>query len=43
MDTNNDKSESALREEAVLKFWKENNIFSKTLSQSEAQKRVYFL
>ncbi len=42
MDTNNGKSESALREEAVLQFWKKNNIFSKTLSQTKGKKEFVF-
>jgi len=42
MDKENRKSESALREEAVLSFWKENDIFSKTLSQSKGKKEFIF-
>jgi len=33
MDKENGKSQSALREEAVLKFWKENKIFEKSLEK----------
>ena len=40
MDDKNSKSESALREEAVLKFWKENNIFEKSL-RKDAPKGNY--
>jgi isoleucyl-tRNA synthetase len=36
------KSESALREERVLKFWKENKIFEKSLSQTEGKKGFIF-
>ncbi len=35
------KSESALREEAILKFWQENKIFEKTLSSSKGKKGRY--
>ena len=42
MDKNTQKSQSALREEAILKFWKENDIFSKTLSASEGRKEYVF-
>jgi isoleucyl-tRNA synthetase len=38
----NNKSESALREERVLKFWKENKIFEKSLSQTEGKKEFIF-
>jgi isoleucyl-tRNA synthetase len=34
MQEENQKSNSALREEEVLKFWKENNIFDKSLEKS---------
>ncbi len=37
-----DKSERAEKEEKVLKFWKENKIFSKTLSQSKGKKEFVF-
>jgi isoleucyl-tRNA synthetase len=33
MDDKNQKSQSALREEEVLKFWKENKIFEKSLEK----------
>ncbi len=36
------KSDAALREEAILEFWKENNIFSKTLSATEGKKEYVF-
>lgn len=36
------KSASALREEAILKFWQENKIFSKTLSVSKGRKEYIF-
>src|SRR3989344_2329494 len=36
------KSDAALREEAILQFWKENKIFSKTLSQSKGKKEFVF-
>ena len=35
------KSETALREEAVLTFWKDNDIFLKTLNKSENSKGEY--
>lgn len=37
-----EKSERARREEAILKFWKDNQIFSKTLSQSKGKKEFVF-
>jgi isoleucyl-tRNA synthetase len=40
MDKENKKSESALREEAVLQFWKENKIFEKSL-EKDAPKGEY--
>ncbi len=36
------KSETALREERVLEFWKENKIFEKSLEQSEGKKEFIF-
>jgi isoleucyl-tRNA synthetase len=39
---NNSKSEIALREERVLEFWKENNIFNKTLEASVGRKEFIF-
>jgi len=36
------KSETALREEAVLEFWKENKIFEKSLKQTEGKKEFIF-
>jgi len=41
-DEVNRKSDSALREEAVLEFWKENKIFEKSLKQSEGKKEFIF-
>ncbi len=38
----NQKSEQALREEKILKFWQENNIFSKTLKNTEGKKEFVF-
>ena len=40
MEEKNQKSQSALREEEVLKFWKENKIFEKSL-EKEAPKGKY--
>ena len=40
MDKENKKSESALREEEVLQFWKENKIFEKSL-EKDAPKGEY--
>ena len=37
-----DKSERAKKEEEILKFWQENKIFSKTLSQSKGKKEYIF-
>ena len=37
------KSESALREEAILEFWKDNNIFQKSLEKKKLQKGIMFL
>jgi len=41
-DKNNMKSESALHEEAVLKFWKENKIFKKSLEKSSPKGEFVF-
>jgi isoleucyl-tRNA synthetase len=38
----NGKSASALREEKILKFWKENDIFQKSLKQTEGKKEYVF-
>jgi len=38
----NKKSNSALREEEVLKFWKENNIFDKSLEKESPQGEYVF-
>ena len=37
-----EKSEVALREEAVLKFWKENDIFKKTLNKPSTEGEFVF-
>jgi len=37
-----EKSERAQREEKILQFWKDNKIFSKTLSQSKGKKEFVF-
>ena len=42
MEKNNKKSDSALREEKVLEFWKENKIFEKSLEQSAGKKEFIF-
>ena len=39
---NNNKSDAALREEGVLEFWKDNDIFSETLNQSEGKEEFVF-
>lgn len=36
------KSNAALREEAVLQYWKENKIFEKSLKQTEGRKEFIF-
>ncbi|MFH1366224.1 MAG: class I tRNA ligase family protein, partial [Patescibacteria group bacterium] len=41
-ETKNTKSETALREEKILEFWKENKIFSKTLSATKGKKEFIF-
>ena len=38
----NTKSDVALREEAVLEFWRENKIFEKSLSEREGKKEFIF-
>src|SRR3989339_1017426 len=38
----NIKSDVALREEAILQFWKENKIFEKSLDQSEGKREFIF-
>ena len=38
----NQKSTAALREERVLEFWKENNIFEKSVSKNEDKKEFVF-
>ena len=43
MDNNTtNKSSAALREEAILAFWKENNIFEKTVEKNKGQKEFVF-
>lgn len=39
---NNKKSDAASREEAVLKFWQENNIFEKSVSKNEGGNEFVF-
>ncbi|MEK7459536.1 MAG: class I tRNA ligase family protein [Patescibacteria group bacterium] len=39
---NKEKSEIAKREEKILEFWKENNIFEKSLEQSKDKKEFVF-
>ncbi|MBY0376641.1 class I tRNA ligase family protein, partial [Patescibacteria group bacterium] len=41
-DNNTTKSESALREEKVLEFWRANKIFEKTLTEREGKKEFVF-
>jgi isoleucyl-tRNA synthetase len=36
------KSDAALREEAILEFWKENKIFEKSIEQTEGNKEYIF-
>ncbi|MFZ3011674.1 MAG: class I tRNA ligase family protein [Minisyncoccia bacterium] len=38
----NKKSESALREERILEFWRENKTFEKSLKQSEGKREFIF-
>jgi len=38
----NKKSDAALREEAVLEFWKENKIFEKSLDKTKGKKEFIF-
>lgn len=42
MDENKEKSQSAKREEEVLKFWKENNIFQKSLEKESSNGEYIF-
>lgn len=42
MDKGNDKSQNALREEEVLKFWKENKIFEKSLEKDSPKGEYVF-
>ena len=41
-NTNNKKSDAALREEKVLEFWRENKIFAKSLEQTKKGKDFVF-
>ncbi|KKR74853.1 MAG: Isoleucine-tRNA ligase [Candidatus Nomurabacteria bacterium GW2011_GWA1_40_8] len=41
-ETNNSKSEAALREEKVLEFWRENKIFEKSLSKDSSKGEFIF-
>ena len=41
-DLENKKSDVAVREEQVLEFWREKNIFEKSLEQSEGKKEFIF-
>ena len=42
MENETKKSDTALREEKVLEFWRENKIFSKTLSKTKGKKEFIF-
>ncbi len=42
MEKENQKSESALREEKVLEFWNENKIFQKSMDEREGGKEFVF-
>jgi isoleucyl-tRNA synthetase len=42
MEEKNQKSNSALREEAILKFWKENQIFEKSLKKESPKGKYVF-
>ena len=41
-ESSSGKSESALREEKILEFWRENKIFEKSLEQTEGKKEFIF-
>jgi len=41
-NSNGKKSEAALREEKILKFWRENRTFEKTLKNTEGKKEFIF-
>jgi len=41
-ENKNQKSESALREEKVLEFWKDNKIFQKSMEMREGEKEFVF-
>jgi hypothetical protein len=40
---NLEKSETAAREESILQFWKDNQIFDKTLAKESTQATLSFL
>jgi len=42
MNKNNKKSDASAREEKILEFWRENKIFSKTLSTSKGKREFIF-
>ncbi len=42
-ENKNTKSETALREERVLEFWKENKIFEKIAQQKSPKGKICFL
>jgi len=42
MEDKNQKSNSALREEKILEFWKENNVFQKTLEKDSPKGEYVF-
>ena len=42
MDKDNEKSQNALREEAILEFWKENRIFEKSLEKKSPKGEYVF-
>jgi isoleucyl-tRNA synthetase len=42
MPSNNQKSLAALREEAILAFWKERGIFEKTVAKNKGEKEFVF-
>ena len=42
MEENNKKSEASLCEEKILEFWRENNIFEKSVEQRKGKKEFIF-
>ena len=42
MEENKLKSETALREEAIMKFWKDNKIFEKSLEKKSPKGKYVF-